>query len=105
MRFGAALDLWHKGDLHVEEKPKGVVAAVVDSLPQLSEGDREFYDTLAHAVTQTFLNLGPMKALERVMMEKLEIEQRVHLEQRLDSKVRTGLKQAGDLKRAEKAKA
>jgi hypothetical protein len=110
MRFGAALDLWHKGDLHVEAKlkpedVKGVVAAVVSELPELSAEDREYYDTLAHDVTQTFNNLGPMKALERVMLEKLEVEDRVHLEQRLDSKVRSGLKQAGDLKRAEKAKA
>ena len=32
MRFGAALDLWHKGDLHgdeEEQKPKGVKAAVL----------------------------------------------------------------------------
>jgi hypothetical protein len=108
MRFGAALDLWHKGELHIDPptpEPKGVVAAVVDSLPPLSDGDREFFDTLAHDVAQTFLNLGPMKALERVMMEKLEAEQRIHLEQRLDSKVRAGLKQAGDLKRAEKTRA
>jgi len=107
MRFGAALDLWHKGELHVDPKPepKGVVAAVVESLPSLSAGDREYFDQLAHDVTQSFLNLGPMKALERVMLEKLEVEQRVHLEQLLDSKVRSGLKQAADLKRAEKAKA
>ncbi len=26
MRFGAALDLWHKGDLHVEEEPETVTA-------------------------------------------------------------------------------
>jgi hypothetical protein len=88
-----------------EPEPKGVVAAVVDSLPALSAEDREYYDTLAENVTQTFNNLGPMKALERVMLERLEVEQRVHLEQRLDSKVRSGLKQAADLKRAEKAKA
>ncbi|MEQ1691406.1 MAG: hypothetical protein ABMA00_08990 [Gemmatimonas sp.] len=103
MRFGAALELWHKGELHVEDKPKGVVAAVVDSLPTLSQEDREYYDQLADDVTKTFINLGAMKALERVMLEKLEVEQRVHLEQRLDSKVRSGLKQAADLKRAEKA--
>jgi hypothetical protein len=88
-----------------DKEPKGVVAAVVASLPELSDGDREYYDTLADNVTQTFNNLGPMRALERVMLEKLEVEQRVHLEQRLDSKVRSGLKQAGTLLRAEKAKA
>jgi hypothetical protein len=27
MRFGAALELWHKGDLHVEEQPQEVAAA------------------------------------------------------------------------------
>ena len=32
MRFGATLELWHKGDLHVDPpaEPKGVVAAVLD---------------------------------------------------------------------------
>lgn len=25
MRFGAALDLWHKGDLHIEEKPEPLI--------------------------------------------------------------------------------
>lgn len=92
MRFGAALDLWHKGDLHVE--PKGVIAAVVDDLPPLDDAGRELFDQLAHDVTATYNNVGPEAALQRVMLEKLDQEQRVHLEQRLDSKVRSGLKQA-----------
>ena len=29
MRFGAALDLWHKGDLHLEEEPAGMSAEIL----------------------------------------------------------------------------
>lgn len=41
MRFGAALDLWHKGDLHVEEEPpkKEKRAPVIPAGPTLETGD------------------------------------------------------------------
>jgi hypothetical protein len=116
MRFGAALELWHKGELHVEPKPDiknvtGTVGAVIAMTPaaDLTDdekiADREYYETLAHEVTQTYNNLGPVKALHRVDLENLDNDQTVKLWNFLDSKVRSGLKQAGDLKRAEKAKA
>lgn len=31
MRFGAALDLWHKGDLHAEDEPEGAVRDKAES--------------------------------------------------------------------------
>lgn len=34
MRFGAALDLWHKGDLHEDEEPKGDRGAVGEGMAQ-----------------------------------------------------------------------
>ena len=101
MRFGAALELWHKGDLHVDPpaEPKGVVAAVLDSAPALSAEDRDYYGELAANVTETYANLGPVKALERVELEKLDNDQKIQLWAFLDSKVRSGLKQAGALRK------
>ena len=32
MRFGAALDLWHKGELHVEDKPKPDIDAILNGI-------------------------------------------------------------------------
>lgn len=32
MRFGAALDLWHKGDLHADDGPKPDVEAILDGI-------------------------------------------------------------------------
>ena len=116
MRFGAALDLWHKGDLHIEPKidiknVTGTVGAVLATTPEpemtddAKIADREYYETLAHDVTQTYNKLGPVKALFRVGLENLDNDQKVKLWSYLDSKVRSGLKQASELERAEKAKA
>jgi hypothetical protein len=100
MRFGAALDLWHKGDLHADKvEPKGVVAAVVETSPELDAGQREYFDELAEDVTKTYNNLGPLKAHHRIDLEKLTSEDKIHLWARLDSKTRSGLKQAGELAR------
>jgi hypothetical protein len=43
MRFGAALDLWHKGDLHQEEEPppKSEAQRVVDAKVSPTSGARE----------------------------------------------------------------
>jgi|TARA_R100001086_G_scaffold109993_3_gene55938 hypothetical protein len=47
MRFGAALDLWHKGDLHIAEAP-------VDSAPPPApEGYEDWLLTLPKAATST----------------------------------------------------
>jgi len=94
-----------------EAEPKGVVAAVIATTPEpemtddAKIADREYYETLAHDVTQTYNKLGPVKALFRVGLENLDNDQKVKLWSYLDSKVRSGLKQASELERAEKAKA
>ena len=46
MRFGAALELWHKGDLHMPEETVGPVAAA-GVQPALSPAQQAFYDELA----------------------------------------------------------
>jgi hypothetical protein len=112
MRFGAALELWHKGDLHgpdgddppsPQRQPTGVMGAVLAEAPPLDQGDLEYYVDLAERLTKTYNHLGPMKALELLKLEKLDNEQWLHLEARLDSKVRSGLKKAGELARAGKS--
>ena len=35
MRFGAALDLWHKGDLHVDDEPKEPESSTADNQPKV----------------------------------------------------------------------
>jgi hypothetical protein len=60
MRFGAALDLWHKGDLHIEEEPK--VERKESSKPigqacyeSLDEGRKRYVDDTAQLVINAHL--------------------------------------------------
>lgn len=103
MRFGAALDLWHKGDLHREDeeetapKPRtGVVADVLKTMPELSADDLNWYRELADDVTRAFNTTGAGAAFDRVGQERLDNDQSVYLWNQLDSKVRSGLKAEGD---------
>lgn len=73
MRFGAALDLWHKGDLHddSDEPPKSNpssagmknarVDAVLDSLPQ-DATPRQKAEAFSEAIIADLRNLKPPKA-------------------------------------------
>lgn len=102
MRFGAALDLWHKGDLHVDEEPKdapqklsgprGVVAAVLDQTPPLDVETRKYIDALAADVLDAFKTGGQAGAFDRVEIESLESEQKVYLWSLLASNVRSAIK-------------
>lgn len=42
MRFGAALDLWHKGDLHVPEEDAGAEQAAIGTLRVYADQPEEF---------------------------------------------------------------
>ena len=57
MRFGAALDLWHKGDLHLdpEEPPKSDTQPQQPKEPQRmsKEASYKAYEDLQHALFQT----------------------------------------------------
>lgn len=116
MRFGAALDLWHKGDLHIDEpaapapapEPKqrtGVMADVLASLPPLSKEDAEYMDELASITEDMFTRNGQAAAFDRLAMENLDNEQKLHLSSRLGSKVRAALKTEGESRRAAKVAA
>ena len=70
MRFGAALDLWHKGDLHTDEDAGGQSDSTV-SPPQ------PHYDATAEKATEAFPD-GPakgiteMKGLARALWREIE---------------------------------
>ncbi len=109
MRFGAALDLWHKGELHVDtddslvpvleasiEKAKrertGVMADVLKHMPPLSPEDAMYYKELAANVDDLLAAKGAAVAFDRVESEELDNEQRLYLWAELNSKVRSALK-------------
>lgn len=107
MRFGAALELWHKGDLHVEDEPKAVIdknqspnksveqeILREDMLPEVKEGIR----LEAKAIEGDFYTLSGKAGLERwVAFKKDAAEAEVDLcWSLLDSKVRSGIKKVGE---------
>jgi hypothetical protein len=99
MRFGAALDLWHKGDLHVDSDdsgpPKtrgGVMEAVLKDAPQVSAEDALYFKELAAELEALFVTKGQAPAFERVNIEGLDNDQSVCLWSLLGSKIRSALK-------------
>jgi len=65
MRFGAALDLWHKGDLHVEEEPEKQKAPKdVDQTPQAINGwtieSQELFADLSDKIYTAFKDAGKL---------------------------------------------
>lgn len=107
MRFGAALDLWHKGDLHMEEEPKPknahtpINAATAD-IP-VNEEDQAYLQGLAAELVQHVEVEGdPIAALDKLEAAKLDSDQKLfvwHLLQP-NSKTRSALKKEGDSRRA-----
>lgn len=114
MRFGAALDLWHKGDLHAdEEKPssleqqlsesieqvrqkkQGVMGAVLDDLhlePKVmgrlqQESEKIMAGFDKHGAEDTFDYIGNMG---------VDGDEKTYLWSLLPSKVRTALKAVGE---------
>jgi len=107
MRFGAALELWHKGELHADDslvpvleasiaavkaQRTGVMADVLASMPPLSPGDGLYFDELAANVEELFASKGGSVAFDRIDAEGLDTAQKIHLNGRLGSKVRSALK-------------
>lgn len=74
------------------EPKTGVMADVLASLPPLSAEDKLYFDELAEDVQTVFKTNGASEAYERVEIEQLDQEQKLHLWSRLDSKVRSALK-------------
>jgi len=72
--------------------PAGVKGAVLDGLPPLDEGEKEWYRELADRVAKTLANAGAGPALDLVELEQLDNEQKIHLSTFMDSKANNALK-------------
>ena len=68
------------------------MADVLDALPPLDEADTLYYAELAENVETLFTAQGIGVALDRIDAEGLENEQKLYLNARLGSKVRSALK-------------
>lgn len=74
------------------EPKSGAMADTLAALPPLSAEDKLYFDELAADVEEVFKNSGQADAFERVEIEQLDNEQKLHLWSRLGSKVRSALK-------------
>jgi hypothetical protein len=94
MRFGAALDLWHKGDLHMDEPIK--LAPVIPALPKSDLPlDQMNYIADMAAKCQEFVSGGDAGAAHAyIEAEKLDNDQKIALWGYLDSKTRSAIKKA-----------
>lgn len=112
MRFGAALDLWHKGDLHADDdrpntlekqleasveqekqKRAGVMGAVLEDL-SLDTNTRVSLNKLGTAVQREFVH-GPKAAFDLIEEQGLNQDERIFLWSVLPSNVRSALKVEG----------
>ncbi len=73
-------------------KKTGAMADTIATLPPLSQEDKLYFDELAQDVEAVFASSGQSDAFERVEIEQLDNEQKLHLWSRLGSKVRAALK-------------
>jgi hypothetical protein len=95
MRFGAALDLWHKGDLHLDEESepmesaKSVAKDVHDSLPP--EQKAFVQETANHIIAA--LSIDEIDRAHEIFYRKnLDNEEKMAVWALLDSKIRAALK-------------
>jgi hypothetical protein len=110
MRFGAALDLWHKGELHkddtdslvptleasieqAKQKRQGVMGAVLDDI-NLDNKTKTALAKLAFEVGEAFKHPteGAGMAYDRIEIEELNSDEKLYLWSMLDSKIRSALK-------------
>lgn len=73
-------------------KKTGAMADTIATLPPLSQEDKLYFDEMAQDVEAVFASSGQSDAFERVEIEQLDNEQKLHLWSRLGSKVRAALK-------------
>lgn len=104
MRFGAALDLWHKGDLHLdEESPSAPVstakptAGVWDSL---DEENRAYLQELANEIIGYINVLDIKQAVGILEAANLDAEDKIGIWTRFDSKQRSAIKAYQDNQKA-----
>jgi hypothetical protein len=101
MRFGAALDLWHKGDLHIESghqqeeeapaKPSVAVSATAEAWSRTQpETQNRLRKIAAHVIEQE----SPSKMIDVIDSESLDQDEKAALWYLLDSKTRSAIKAA-----------
>lgn len=76
----------------VQPPKTGAMADVLSELKPVPPEWLEYFVTLAEEVTMIFEDKGAKEAQHRIDLEELENEQRIQLEARLPSHVRSGLK-------------
>lgn len=101
MRFGAALDLWHKGDLHIQDedgikinKDTGEISGSIHK-PTQSEykPDEEELKYLSGVVDMILLKETDYQSISQYLDgEKLDVDEKVWVWDKLDSKTRSGIK-------------
>ena len=76
----------------VKAQRTGVMADVLANMLPLSPDDAMYFDELAANVEELFASKGGSVALDRINAEGLDTAQKIHLNGRLGSKVRSALK-------------
>lgn len=104
MRFGAALELWHKGELHVEEEPKptektGQIVDMELSIEGLPPETVKALREEAMKIMGDFLAIGAKAALGSWTAFKKSADERevTACWSLLDSKTRSAIKKAGQV--------
>lgn len=99
MRFGAALDLWHKGDLHSDDedhKPKprgGVITQIMETSPELPKMEREYLDELAETLKAMAADgVLMVDVVAKLEGEDLSNDHKIYLWSLLPSSLRSAIK-------------
>lgn len=96
MRFGAALDLWHKGDLLVDEDstPASSISVAAATLNGMSEEAQQYLKDVAYEVLAHLPDDVAMYEAYEAAKTKLDADEQVAFWKFFDSKSRSALKRA-----------
>lgn len=99
MRFGAALDLWHKGDLHLTEEvqtdnqqAKKTITPLTGAWEAMDAESQKFLQEIATNVISAFENAGISMAVQVLHDNVLDNDEKSALWTRFDSKLRSAIK-------------
>lgn len=110
MRFGAALDLWHKGDLHLPDEDNSKInretGEITGSIHKPT--DNELFKPDVEELLYLTSIVDAIKAngddyatsAEKLMSENLDADEKVWIWDKLDSKIRSGIKKYNNEKGA-----
>ncbi|MCR4299638.1 MAG: hypothetical protein NUV75_12990 [Gallionella sp.] len=96
MRFGAALDLWHKGDLHIEEEPvktgPGVIKPSDGAEARIGDKARLYALDRVHSSIVDCLNADAPQDAVKAASTITDPDEQVYVWGKLDSKQRSLIK-------------